>query len=292
MSSATATRAKKKRGLPKRVQMRHDHHFVEELARRSEPAIGRLIAISSVEPDPDQPRSEFGDLTDLVKSVEERGVLEPILVRPVADQTGGARFLIIAGERRYRAALQAGLLEVPAIEMQVDASEALEIALVENLQRKDLTPFEEADGFAALQESHGFTHEQISLAVGKSRVSVTETMALLKIPERVRDTANALGIKSKSLLLEVMKVPDQNEMIRLVERIAKQGLTRAALRNEIKKTPRTKHSQRPKPYVFKFKSPAKNYSLALSFRQSTVDHEDLIAALEEILTQLREEESS
>ena len=289
MSSATSASRAKKRGLPKRVQMRHDSHFVEELARRSEPSVGRMLAISSIEPDPEQPRTEIGDLDELVSSVAQRGVLEPILVRPAPDADSAARFRIIAGERRYRAALTAGLLEVPAIEMDVSEQEALEIALVENLQRKDLTPFEEADGYKALQDLHEFTHDRISDAVGKSRVTITEALSLLKMPTRVRETANALGIHSKSLLLEVMKADSEDEMIRLVERIAHQGLTRSGLRKELKKPSQTKASQRPKPYTFKFKSPENNYSLALSFRQSTVDQEDLIHALEEILEKLRTE---
>lgn len=274
--------------------MRHDNHYVEELSRRSEVSVGRLLAISSVEPDPDQPRTEIGDLDDLVESIKERGVLEPILVRPNPDSDRSARYRIIAGERRYRASLEAGLVEIPVIELEVDAQEALEIALIENLQRKDLTPFEEADGYRALQETHEYTHEQISGAVGKSRVSITESLSLLTMPRRVRDTANALGISSKSMLLEVMKADSPEEMIRLLERIKEQGLTRAALRRELaSKAPTKKQgSRRPKPYVFRFQPESKSYNLALTFRQSTVDREDLMAALQEILSKLREEEDA
>ena len=292
MSRATAS--SKKRGLPKQVRMRHDNHYVEELSRRSEVSVGRLLAISSLEPDPDQPRTEIGELDDLVDSIRERGVLEPILVRPNPDSERSARYRIIAGERRYRASLEAGLVEVPVIELEVDAQEALEIALIENLQRKDLTPFEEADGYRALQEGHEYTHEQISESVGKSRVSITESLSLLNMPTRVRETANALGIASKSMLLEVMKADSPEEMIRLLERIKEHGLTRAALRRELAaKAPAKKQgSRRPKPYVFRFQPPSKSYNLALTFKQSTVDREDLMHALEEILGKLREEEDA
>src|SRR5207248_7458138 len=127
---------------------------------------------------PDQPRSVLGDLTDLRASIVDKGILEPILVRPRED----GRFTIISGERRFRAALEAGLEEVPCIEMNVSDEELLEIALVENLQRKDLTPIEEAEGYAGLQEKHGYTHEEIAQAVSKSRVTVTETLSVTRLP--------------------------------------------------------------------------------------------------------------
>src|SRR5439155_13307653 len=99
-----------------------------------------------------------------VKSIESKGVLEPLLVRPLPD----GRFRIIAGERRFRAALEAGLAEVPCIELEVADSEVLEIALIENLHRKDLHPFEEAEGLAGLTERHGYTQQQVADAIGKS----------------------------------------------------------------------------------------------------------------------------
>ena len=151
----------KRRGLPLRVKMRHDPHFVEELAARHETSLGRFIPLSAIEPDPNQPRSAMGDLSDLVSSIRDKGVLEPLLVRRQPEGSTKS-FRIISGERRYRASLEAGLFEVPAIEMDVTDQEALEIALIENLQRKDLTPFEEAEGYRGLADQHGYTHEQIA----------------------------------------------------------------------------------------------------------------------------------
>src|SRR5659263_322158 len=159
----------KRRGLPERAQMRHDSHFVDQLSRADELPIGRKIAIHLIEANPDQPRSNLGDLSGLKASIAQRGVLEPILVRKRDD----GRFTIISGERRFRASMEAGLSEIPCIEMDAEGSDLLEIALIENLQRKDLTPFEEADGYAALQFRYGYTHEQIAKSVGKSRVTVT-----------------------------------------------------------------------------------------------------------------------
>ncbi|HEV8582051.1 MAG TPA: ParB/RepB/Spo0J family partition protein [Thermoanaerobaculia bacterium] len=280
----------RKRGLPVRVKMRHDTHFVEELAARHEAPVGRMIPLSAIEPDPGQPRSTMGDLGDLVVSIREKGVLEPILIRPrpggPEDGLSGVLYRIISGERRYRAAQEAGLYELPAIEMEVSDEEALEIALIENLQRKDLTPFEEAEGYRLLAEAHEYTHEEIAAAVGKSRTVITESMSLLQMPPRARDTVQALGITSKSLLLEVLKAGNESEMIEVLEEVARRGLNRDDLRQRLRRE-RGGKSGRRKPYVFRFKAPDKTFSLSLSFRQSEVDEDDLIRALEQILTDLR-----
>jgi ParB family chromosome partitioning protein len=283
----------KKRGLPLRVKMRHEPHFVEELAARHEAPVGRMLPLSAIEPDPSQPRTAVGDLEDLVASIRDKGVLEPLLVRrspagsdaTAAPDGEAAVYQIISGERRYRAAVAAGLFEVPVIEMDVSDEEALEITLIENLQRKDLTAFEEADGFAALAERHGYTHEQVAQAVGRSRSAVTESLSLLQVPSRVRETAQALGVTGKSVLLEVAKAGEEREMLQMLERISSHGLTREDLRQRGKKGKAT--GGRRRPYVFKFRAPDRTYSLALSFRQSEVDRGDLIRALESILTELR-----
>src|SRR3954471_4562277 len=164
--------------------MRHDSHYVEELASQSPTTIGRLVNIDQLDPNPLQPRVEIGDLTELISSVGERGVLEPLLVKPSAIK---GRWMIIAGERRWRAATAAGLKEVPCIEMDVDESAVAEIALIENMQRKDLTPWEEADGLRALCERFGYTHEDVARKVGKSRSTVTEALSIASMPDDVRD---------------------------------------------------------------------------------------------------------
>lgn len=191
------------------ARMRHDSHFVEQLVRADELPIGRRIPIHLIEANPEQPRSILGDLDELKRSIADKGVLEPILVRARED----GRFTIISGERRFRAALEAGLAEVPCIEMQVDDAELLEIALVENLQRKDLTPFEEAEGFLALQTKHGYTHEQIAVAVGKSRVTVTETLSLMRLPSDVVDECRRADITSKSFLLALSRLDGAETML-------------------------------------------------------------------------------
>ncbi len=285
----------RKRGLPVRVKMRHDNHFVEELTARHEVPIGRMVPLAAIEPDPNQPRTAMGDLDELVGSIRERGVLEPILVRRLSaseesddPDTGSETFRIISGERRWRAAQQAGLFDVPVIEMDVTEQEALEIALIENLQRKDLTPFEEAEGYKALSERHGYTHEEIAEAVGKARSVITESLSLLQMPPRVRDTVQALGLSSKSLLLEVLKAGKEEEMIRLLEEVSSHGLNRDDLRRRLRNRDRASaKSSRRKPYAFKFRAPDKSFTLNLTFRQSEVEKQDLIQALEQILAELR-----
>ncbi len=281
--------ATRRRGLPQQVKMRHSHHFVDELTARSETPVGKFVPLAEIEPDPAQPRSSMGNLDDLVASIRDKGVLEPLLVRRhPGDADGGGRektHLIVSGERRYHAALAAGLFEVPVIELDVSDQEALEIALIENLQRKDLTPFEEAEGYRMLADRHSYTHEQIADAVGKSRVVITESLNLLQMPARVRDAVQALGVSSKSVLLEILKARSEEEMIQLLERVSSLGMSRDDLRRRSRQP-----GARRKPFVFTFKSPDKSYRLNLSFRRSTVDRQDLITALQEILQQLVEEQ--
>jgi ParB family chromosome partitioning protein len=280
--------ATRRKGLPTQIKMRHNHHFVDELTARHETPIGKLVPLSEIEPDPAQPRSSMGHLDDLIGSIRDKGVLEPLLVRrhPAAGAGSDKAYLIISGERRFQAALAAGLYEVPVIELDVSDQEALEIALIENLQRKDLTPFEEAEGYRTLAERYQYTHEQIAESVGKSRVVITESLGLLQMPPRVRDAVQALGVASKSVLLEILKAKSEEEMIQLLERVSSLGMSR----DDLRRRSRGAASSRRKPFVFSFKSPDKSYRLNLSFRRSTVDRQDLITALQEILQQLVEEQ--
>ncbi len=281
--------ATRKRGLPKRAGMRHSSHFVEELTTRNETPVGKMVPLSAVEPDPGQPRSTMGDLTELANSIRDKGVLEPILVRRLGTPGEGSRLVIISGERRYRAAMEAGLIEIPVIEMDVGDEEALEIALIENLQRKDLTPFEEAEGYRALAERFDYTHEEISSAVGKSRTVITESLALLQMPNRVRETAQALGISTKSLLLEVLKADSEDEMVQLLEEVDRRGLSRDDLRRQQRgQAKKAGAAQRRKPFVFNFRPPDKSFKLSLRFRQSRISKNELIQTLEGILEDLRQ----
>ena len=136
-----------RRGLPDTIAMRHDEHYVDALAASAGAPIGRLIGIDQIDPNPNQPRQVMGDLSELIASIAEQGIIEPLVVRQ-----RGERFQIVAGERRYQAAVQVGLRELPVVIRDVDETEMLELALIENLQRKDLTPFEEAEALHGLAE--------------------------------------------------------------------------------------------------------------------------------------------
>lgn len=273
-----------KRGLPTTLKMRHDRHYVEELSTRSGAPVGRMIALDRLEPNPNQPRIEIGDLTDLIASIREKGVLEPLLVRP--SEVGG-RFMIISGERRYRAAREAGLRELPCIEMEVDDRAVAEIALIENLQRKDLTAFEEADGLMVLVERFGYTHDEISRKIGKSRSSVTESLAIAGLPGDVRELCRRADIASKSLLLQIVRQPDKDSMEGFVKRINERGMTRDDARKA-----RTNKQGRSQPFVFRHQAPGREFTFELKFRRSSVERSELIKVLESILTSLRESDEN
>ncbi len=259
--------------------MKHDRHYVEELSSQRSAPIGRMIVIERLEPNPNQPRVEFGDLEELIASIKEKGVLEPLLVRP--SQVGG-RYMIISGERRYRAAKEAGLREVPCIEMLVDDKGVAEIALIENLQRKDLTPFEESDGLQILVERFGYKHEDIAQKIGKSRSSVTEALTLSIIPPEIREQCQRADIDSKSLLLQVARQNSPEAMRDFVGRIAKQGMTR----DEARKARKNKQT-RQQPFVYRFNSPNRDYILEIKFRRSSVTNQELVEAINAALEDLK-----
>ncbi len=266
-----------KRGLPTNFKLRHDAHYVEQLTSRSAGApVGRMIPIDKLAPNPGQPRVEIGDLGDLVSSIREKGVLEPILVRP--SDVGG-RFMIISGERRYRASLEVGLKEMPCIEMDVDDRAVAEISLIENLQRKDLTAFEEADGLQALAQRFGYTHEEIAKKIGKSRTSITESLSLTNIPAPVRELCRRADIASKSMLLQVVRQPTEEEMVRLVEKIKDGGLTRDDARKV-----RQGKTARVKSFTYRSNPKNQAWALTLSFRKAQVSKEEVKEALREALS--------
>ena len=270
-----------KRGLPESVRMRHDEHYVEALTSSAGQPIGRLVAIDQVDPNPDQPRQAMGDLTELISSITEKGIIEPLIVRQRAG-----RFQLIAGERRYQAAVQAGLTEVPVVIRDVDDQEVIELALIENLQRKDLTAFEEAEALHSLAQRGSLTHEQLAKRLGKSRTSITESLAIHEMPDDIKQLCRLADISSKSLLLQVVRQSDPAKMTSLVERITRTGgTTRQQLREE--KAKARPKAGRPKSFVFSWRPPAKQFDVKLRFRKSEVPREEVIAALETILDDLR-----
>jgi ParB family chromosome partitioning protein len=271
--------------------MRHDRHFVDELTQRMGEGIGRMVRITAITSNQDQPRSSLGNLDDLRSSIDTHGVLEPLLVRSL----NGGRYELVSGERRFHAAMAVGLAEVPCIELRVNNQQALEIALIENLQRKDLTAFEEADGYRTLIAKYDYTHEQVAKAVGRSRVTVTETLGLLQIPDSIRDICRHADITAKGILLEIAKASNLDTMARLIREIVENRLDRAAIRQRRAQLDhegsaeggQAANNRVRKPFLIRFRHPDKVFSLSLSFRTETEpEPRQVIEALREVIRQI------
>jgi ParB family transcriptional regulator, chromosome partitioning protein len=271
----------KRVGLPVTLKMRHDAHYVESLTSYSGAAVGRMIPVDQIRPNPDQPRKALGDLRELTESVREKGVLEPLLVRFMPREDC---YYIISGERRYHASRAAGLREVPCIEKMADDAETLEIALIENIQRKDLTPFEEADGLQRLAEQFDYTHDDVAKKIGRARSSVSETLTLRLIPETLRKRCIESGILSKSLLLQIAKQPTEKKMAEMVVKIISGGLTRDEARKD--RAEDRPGPQKPQPFIFQFEPENEAFRFRLQFRKSHVSRDELIRTLRDILAQL------
>jgi len=267
-------------GLPVSLKMRHNAHYVDEIISRTGAAIGRMLRIEDIQPNPEQPRKEIGDLRGLTDSVRDKGVLEPLLVRYLPETK---KYALIAGERRYRAACAAGLREVPCIEKNVDDGETLEMTLIENLQRKDLTPFEEADGVQTLVDRMGLTHEDVAKRLGKGRSSITEVLSLRAIPDQIKALCIEQNVLSKSQLLQVARQASEARMKDLIRRFAQGALTREQARAE--RNP----DKKPRHAAFRFVPPSREFKLTLQFRKSEVQRQEIIQALRRILETLEAE---
>jgi ParB family chromosome partitioning protein len=179
------------------------------------------IDIDLLTPNPRQPRGQMADaaLDDLAQSIRSNGVLQPILVRPV-----NGRFEIVAGERRWRAAQRAGLLKVPVAVRPIADDKLLQVALIENIQREDLNPIEEAKAYQQLASEHQMSQEEIALAVGKDRATVANYIRLLRLPAEVRNTL-ASGELSMGHARALVTISDESEQRRLARDIVSRGLS-------------------------------------------------------------------
>jgi len=270
----------KKTGLPKSLDMRHNGHFVDLISKRSTGPQIRMIPIDKIDPNPQQARNELGEIHELMASIKEKGILEPILVRPRRG-----RYEIIAGERRYIASKRLGLTEMPAIEKNVEDNEAMEIALIENLQRKDLDFFEEADGLQSLADVYGYNHQQIAQKIGKARSTITETLNLGKIPKDIRELCKEYHITSRSTLIEIAKQKNKEDMESLIQFIQDRDLRREDTR-ELSK--RLKGSEkRPKRFVYNYRPKNSDYKIRIEFRKKEITKDDIIKILEEVLSNLK-----
>lgn len=180
------------------------------------------LKLGDIEPNRDQPRKDFSDeaLNELADSISQHGIIQPILVRPIF--TGG--YQIVAGERRWRAARMAGLTEVPVIVREMDDAEFMELALIENLQREDLTPLEEARGYMSLIEGHDFTQDEISKTVGKSRPAITNALRLLNLPEEIQKMVD-MGELSAGHARTLLSFKNPEDMMNAAKKAAAEGIS-------------------------------------------------------------------
>lgn len=228
--------AKKNSGLGRGLDaIFFDNALAEENANKENTIT--FIKISLVDPKSDQPRKYFDEaaLADLAESIRENGLLQPILVREYGD----GRYQIIAGERRFRACRIAGLSEIPAIIMDRDDKNAAQIALIENIQREDLNPLEEAMAYRSLREEYGMTQEELSYKVGKSRSAIANSLRILELPEEI-----LVMVASKELSAgharTLLGVKDREDMILLAQIAVEQDLSVRALEEAVKKANKPK----------------------------------------------------
>ncbi|MBE6737365.1 MAG: ParB/RepB/Spo0J family partition protein [Ruminococcus sp.] len=209
------------------------------------------LRIEEIEPNRDQPRTEFDDeaLLQLSESIRENGVLQPILVRPIF----GGGYQIVAGERRYRASLMAGLTEIPVIIRSLDDKKTMELALIENLQRENLNPVEEAMGYRTLMEGYNMTQEEVATSVGKSRPAIANALRILKLPEYVLALVSE-GKLSAGHARALAAIDDPEKICALAEEIVEKGLSvrfaEQAAKPEKEKKVREKEKT-PKPNYYK-----------------------------------------
>lgn len=227
----------KKRGLGKGL----DAIFEENSNETGENTIS--IKISEIEPNREQPRKDFDSaaLAELADSISQHGILQPLLLRPMID--GGYR--IVAGERRWRAARMAGLLEVPAVVREMTDTQEMLFALIENLQREDLSPLEEARGYKTLIETQDFTQEEVSKTIGKSRPAITNALRLLNLPSEIQELLEE-GKITAGHARTILSFPDKEAMMDAAEK-AVNGTSVRELERMSKKLSKQKKEAAKKP---------------------------------------------
>lgn len=219
-----------------------------------------MLKISEIEPNRSQPRKDFDEnsLSDLAQSISQHGLLQPLLVRPLP--IGG--YQIVAGERRYRACRMAGLTEVPVTIRELSDTETMELALIENLQREDLSPIEEALGYKALMDEHGFSQEEVATSVGKSRPAIANSLRILKLPDSVLEYVKQDKI-SAGHARALLMLDNEKDMLELAELIYKKDLSVRQAEKLAKKKPEVEEDTQPerKPSFYSMVELALNESL-------------------------------
>lgn len=235
-----------------------DTIFAENKTEESNSSV--MLKISEIEPNRSQPRKDFDEnaLSDLAQSISQHGLLQPLLVRPLP--IGG--YQIVAGERRYRACRMAGLTEVPVTIRELSDTETMELALIENLQREDLSPIEEALGYKALIDEHGFSQEEVATSVGKSRPAIANSLRILKLPDSVLEYVKQDKI-SAGHARALLMLDSEEDMLELAELIYKKDLSVRQAEKLAKKKPEVEEDTQPerKPSFYSMVELALNESL-------------------------------
>ncbi|MCA9711846.1 MAG: ParB/RepB/Spo0J family partition protein [Myxococcales bacterium] len=204
----------------------------------------RTVPIESLSPGPEQPRKHFepGALSELARSIETQGIIQPIVVSPLPAAPGApGRYVIVAGERRWRAAQQAGLHQVPVVVRQVDEEERLELALVENIQRADLNPIEEARAYAQLLQLRRWTQDELAGRVGKDRSTIANALRLLRLPDKVQEMVRE-GRLSMGHARTLLGLEREADIIALAQEVVRTGMSVRATEQAVRK-----HNRPPRP---------------------------------------------
>ena len=241
----------------------------------------KLIPRDLISPDPDQPRKLFDEkpLEELAASIKDKGILQTLTVRP--DPNTAGRFVIVIGERRWRASGLVGLTELPCI-IRPDADHQ-EIALIENMQRENLTPLEEAEGLLKLKTVKGYTDAQLSHVIGKSRVSVTESLALNQLPESIKSECRTSDKWPKSVLLQMLRAGSAEKV-----ETTWQGMQTGELRTvrDLRKSAAHKTTGRPNHLRLDYAPKGKPYHVTLTFSKKSATRNDVRGALKAALKDL------
>lgn len=226
--------ASRKGGLGKGLEALFADNSAEENGKAVE------LSIDEISPNRDQPRKEFdiASLQELSDSISQHGVLQPILVRPIIN--GG--YQLVAGERRWRASMMAGLTTIPAVIREMTDNEAMEYALIENLQRQDLNPIEEAEGIKQLMDTYNMTHEDVAKRLNKSREAITNALRLLKLPDKAREYVLE-GKLSSSHARTLLSFEDEKQLNDMADEAVKMGYSVRALEKKAKEAKSQKKNQ-------------------------------------------------
>ena len=223
---------------------------INEINKGEKEARGERIGIkiSEIRPNPYQPRKTFDEaaLKELAESIKERGVFQPVLVRKSLKG-----YELIAGERRMKASKMAGLKEIPAVVLDFNDADMMEVSLLENIQREDLTPIEEAQGYEQIIKKLGYTQDELAKRISKSRAYISNTLRLLKLPNKVKDMVNK-GQLSYGHARALLSINDEDKILELADRIVREGLTVREVENIVKgkpKAPEKPKKERPDPYL-------------------------------------------